>query len=284
MRKARLALPDGQRDWGTSETILLPPALSKRMTQMDHNEAIQQQAAVKYVLGELPPDQRDAYEEHYFDCCLCATDIKALATFADNAREVLRQEKVSDLALDPIPAPAKWFAWFRPIIAVPAFAALLLVIGYQNTVTIPNANSVAKQGTSAPVATLRDVTAPGAALLFSSTLNLHPSNLRGGSDSEARAEDKIQIHPEDGFALKFDFLPQQVFDSYTARLEDASGHSVFQVALPGSHRNKSVQLAIPAGRVKPGKYALIFAGDSTSNAQATGPEVLRFLFSVEFLP
>ncbi len=46
---------------------------------MDHNEAIQLQAAVKYVLGELSPVQRDDYEEHYFDCAECAIDIKALA-------------------------------------------------------------------------------------------------------------------------------------------------------------------------------------------------------------
>ena len=50
---------------------------------MDHNESIRLQAAVKYVLGELSPAQREEYEEHYFDCAECAVDIKALATFAD---------------------------------------------------------------------------------------------------------------------------------------------------------------------------------------------------------
>src|SRR5713101_6808302 len=118
------------------------------MAQMDHNEAIQLQAAVKYVLGELSQVQREEYEEHYFDCAICATDIKALATFADNAREILRQEKVSQFASDPIPAPAKWFAWFRPIIAVPAFAALLLIIGYQSFVTIPKAKESVATGSS----------------------------------------------------------------------------------------------------------------------------------------
>jgi len=58
---------------------------------MDHNGAIRLQAAVKYVLGELSQAQRDEYEEHYFDCAECAVDIKALATFADTAREVMPQ-------------------------------------------------------------------------------------------------------------------------------------------------------------------------------------------------
>src|SRR4029077_7612342 len=102
------------------------------MAQMDHNEAIQLQAAVKYVLGELSPVQRDDYEEHYFDCAECAVDIKALATFADTTREVLRQEKAGQLAKDLVPARG-WLRLLQPIVAVPAFAALLLIVAYQNT-------------------------------------------------------------------------------------------------------------------------------------------------------
>src|SRR6267378_9511 len=116
------------------------------MAQMDHNQALQLQAAVKYVLGELSQVQRDEYEEHYFDCAECAVDIKALATFADTAREVLRQEKASQFAIDTVPARGGWLRWFQPIVAVPAFAALLLIIAYQNTVTIPQARNEASSG------------------------------------------------------------------------------------------------------------------------------------------
>ena len=105
---------------------------------MDHNEAIQLQAAVKYVLGELSPVQREEYEEHYFDCAECAVDIKALATFADTTREVLRQERARALAKDLVPVRGGWLRWLQPAL-VPACAALLLIIAYQNTVTIPHA-------------------------------------------------------------------------------------------------------------------------------------------------
>ncbi len=56
---------------------------------MDHNEAIQLQAAEKYVLGEFPPSLRDQFEEHYFECQECALDVKAAAGFVDNARVAL---------------------------------------------------------------------------------------------------------------------------------------------------------------------------------------------------
>jgi len=264
MRKARLALPDGQRDWGTSETILLPPALSRRMTQMDHNDAIQQQAAVKYLLGELPPAQRDAYEEHYFDCCLCATDIKALAAFADNAREVLRQEKVSHLVLDPIPAPAKWFAWFRPIIAVPAFAALLLVIGYQSFVTIPKAKESLATGSSQ--------------ILFSS----HPLRGVNTAGEEGRI---LSIRPDESFFLNFDFVPTRTFDSYIAQLEDAGGRMLLRSRISGANANQEAHLPIPAGLLRPGKYVLAFYGDPDGIGKVNSQNNAgRLPFTVEFRP
>jgi hypothetical protein len=57
---------------------------------MDHNEALRQQAAEKYVLGELPRRLRDGFEEHFFECQKCALDVKAAAGFVDNARHVWR--------------------------------------------------------------------------------------------------------------------------------------------------------------------------------------------------
>ena len=92
------------------------------MAHMDHKQAVELQLAVKYVLGELSPVQRDEYEEHYFDCAECAVDIKALATFADTAREVLRRDKADQLAKDPVPAGGGWLRWLQPIVAVPAMA------------------------------------------------------------------------------------------------------------------------------------------------------------------
>src|SRR2546428_642297 len=95
---------------------------------MDHSEAVRLQAAVKYVLGELPPAQRDEYEEHCFDCAECALDLKAAAVFVDTTREVMRAERQDSVERNAMPPRSGWFSWFRPVVAVPAFAVLLLVI------------------------------------------------------------------------------------------------------------------------------------------------------------
>src|SRR5260370_27272644 len=106
------------------------------MAKMDHNEAIRLQAAVEYVLGELSPVQRDAYEEHYFDCAECAIDLKALATFADTTREILRREKADQLAKDLVPARGGWLRWLHSITADPPGAVLLLIVTSVNSVKI----------------------------------------------------------------------------------------------------------------------------------------------------
>src|SRR5215472_5329810 len=103
---------------------------------MDHKQAVELQLAVKYVLGELPPVQRDEYEDHYIDCPDCAKDVYAAAAFTDTAREVFRQEGRSEAPVK-VRERGAWFAWLRPALAVPAMLILLAIVGYQNLITLP---------------------------------------------------------------------------------------------------------------------------------------------------
>lgn len=230
---------------------------------MDHNEALRLKTAEKYVLGELSLTQREEYEEHYFDCGECGLDVKAMAAFADTAREILRQEAERSFEREAARAGGGWFAWLRPAIAVPAMAVLLLFVAYQNFVTIPKAKQAATQG---------------AAQIFASPFSLQMANVRGGE------EVKIQIHSNENLPLKFDFTPGKIFDEYVCQVQDESRRSLFQVKLPEAFANKEVNLVVPAGSVKTGKYALVFTGASNENAQASREEVLRLGFSVEILP
>ena len=56
---------------------------------MDHSEALQQMAAERYLLDELTPDAREAFEEHLFDCPECALDLRAGAAFVEEAKAQL---------------------------------------------------------------------------------------------------------------------------------------------------------------------------------------------------
>src|SRR5271165_6641259 len=108
---------------------------------MDHNQAIELNAAEKYVLRELPEDLQEAYEQHFFDCSICAADIKAAAIFAETTREIFAEEHDRPATGNAPEHGSSWSLWLRPAIAVPVFAALFLLVGYQNLLTIPQLKS-----------------------------------------------------------------------------------------------------------------------------------------------
>jgi len=231
---------------------------------MDHNESIRLQAAVKYVLGELSPAQREEYEEHYFDCAECAVDIKALATFADTTREVLRRERDAQFAKELVPARGGWLSWLQPVVAVPAMAALLLIVAYQNTVTLPKA---------------REVAAASESQIFVTSHAAKMAVVRGSEEII-----KYSVHPNESLPLKFDFTPTPTADAYVCQLKNEAGRTVLQLRVPGRFTNKELELPVPASLVKPGKFALVFTADPGATGQPTKNEVLRFSFAIEILP
>ena len=72
---------------------------------MNHSEAVEMMATERYLLGELSPELREAFEEHYFDCQECALDLRAEAAFVDAAKMQL-----PNMATAPAASPAAWTA------------------------------------------------------------------------------------------------------------------------------------------------------------------------------
>src|ERR1700690_2561630 len=100
---------------------------------MNHQDATQLMAVEKYVLNELSPQLHDEFEEHYFECSECAMDLRATTAFLVAARAEFQAES----APKPLPVPIEkrrgpWL--WRPAFVMPALAACLLFIAYQNAV------------------------------------------------------------------------------------------------------------------------------------------------------
>src|SRR3954447_16921479 len=95
-------------------------------SEMDHNEAIDTMAAQRYVLNEMTPEDRDAFEEHFFGCPECAADVHDGDTIADS----LRGEQAVVKKFEPRkPVATTSTATWLPIAAAITFVAIL---GYQN--------------------------------------------------------------------------------------------------------------------------------------------------------
>jgi hypothetical protein len=226
---------------------------------MEHHEAVEMMAAERYLLGELAPELRDAYEDHLFGCTECAADVKLGAVFIDHAREILPEMTAGLPRTEREPvkqAKAKrdWFAWLRPavqmpgilrpVFMVPAFACLLVLVGYQNLVVLPGLEIAAREPRLLPLATvLQGETRGGvpvvhADLLMGSMISvpLPPGGQTGGYAS-----------------YRFDFY-------------DAKGKLVWSRTLPVAAADDTASIWIPS-RVAPGSYKLAIAGITASGEE-----------------
>src|SRR5271170_2980431 len=100
---------------------------------MDHKTAERTMAVEKYLLDEFSPEEKDAFEEHFFSCDECARQVKLGAAFMAHAKESLKGVAVSTPAVTPVKEPnRRWFAWLSPAFVVPAMALMLGVLAFQN--------------------------------------------------------------------------------------------------------------------------------------------------------
>jgi len=98
---------------------------------MTHQQAIDTLAAERYLLDEMRPDERSAFEEHFFDCDDCADDMRSAAA--------LLQGTKAGFAGPGKARPRGHAAWYHSV-ALPwaAAATLALVAGYQAFWLIPS--------------------------------------------------------------------------------------------------------------------------------------------------
>jgi hypothetical protein len=110
---------------------------------MEHTFAVENHLVEQYLLKELSPDVCDEFEDHYFGCVECATDLRTTDEFLKSLRIELQRPqliskpsiamKTNDVGKDSLRPHFQW----RPAFGIAALAACLVVTLYQNTVTFP---------------------------------------------------------------------------------------------------------------------------------------------------
>ena len=91
---------------------------------MEHEDAIRTLAVERYSLGELTPEERDAFERHYFECPECWASVRRAEMFAQNARVAGKAAR-----RDPDEPPKRpferRFLWLAPLAAAIVAAVVL---------------------------------------------------------------------------------------------------------------------------------------------------------------
>ena len=231
---------------------------------MDHNEATKEMAAERYLLDELTPELRDAFEEHVFGCADCALDLRAGSAFIN----IAKGELPGLVAPSPTPSkaePAKsikkkfdWQSWLRPEFAVPAFAALLAVVSYQNLSTIPSLRKAASEPSVLPSTAFH-------------------AGTRGSAHTQVGAD---RIH---GAAFSIELPQDSGYASYAFDLYDPQGKQVWAKSLvasqAGSAGDGTVSLVIPGAGLLQGSYTLAISG---IDAKGTRTEIDRRILDIHF--
>jgi len=160
--------------------------------------------------------------------------------FVEQSKTILAKPTLELVqAAAPVKSKPGWFAWLRPALAVPVFALLLAVIGYQNFVTYPKLEAVANQPQVGPWASVNVSTR--------------------GSETTV-----IKTHAGEGFGLIVNLPPGDGFASYVADLYNPAGTLEWSAPIPAASVSEHSQIYIPGHNRQSGTYNLVVEGVSAA--------------------
>ena len=220
---------------------------------MNHQLAEETHMVDKYLLNELSETERLEFEEHYFDCQICADELKKNTIAVDNLKQVLleEQEKPSEKRVSVrADSAGSWLNWLRPASLIPAFAALALavVVGYQNLVSIPGLTRPQVLETVPIASTARD------------------------SGPIVAIDRKLPM-----FNLSFDVDSPQAYPAYICDFQNEDKGSVLSVdSGPRKVAAFNLELLLPARQFPPGRYVMILRPASQPDK-----EITRFSFAIQ---
>lgn len=223
---------------------------------MDHTDAVRLGACEKYLLGDLPPSLRAEFEEHYFSCPVCAADLNAGVQFAAASRQIFAESPVPARTETIGSKPSPWLAWLRPAFALPAFAILLLFIGYQNTMVIPHWKNLAASASSPRL--------------------MHPPNIHVGISRGA--ESVLRVPAGLAADVFLDIPSEPAYQSFVFRVEDSSGVSRSELQIPPDEAGQTAVIHLPSN-LAAGQYTIVLEG--LREVGATPVEITRSPFIVE---
>jgi hypothetical protein len=227
---------------------------------MNHQDALQEMAVERYLLGELNGASLDSFEEHLFECSECAMDVKTGGIFIDATRTELG---VPRRATAPKPEKArKWTSWFAsPLILSPALAACLLLLTFQTFVVLPRLKHEIAQAQTPTVL---------------NPLVLANAGARGDSVPEV-------VAPEHGsFVISLDVPTNGGFSSYLCSLHATDGSLLWQTTIAPEQARDALLINMPTDKVREGLNIFLIQGSSNgAGPNGTLEDLARYKFRVK---
>jgi Putative zinc-finger len=213
---------------------------------MTHQEAADTLAAERYVLGELPAADREAFEAHYFSCEVCAEDLRSTAALLQGVKDGFAG---SGASADVIPMPlahsrSRGIRWYQSA-ALPwaAAAALAAVTTYQSVWVVPPLRRAASPVALVPVL-------------------LHPES-RGGEPS-------VSVGPQGSVTLALEVNDPPQAGQITYELRSQSGRRVTSGKADVPPPGMPLLLLLPAWTVAGEMHYILTVHDAAAADRSLG--------------
>ena len=213
---------------------------------MDHQAAVSGKVTERYLLDELAPTEREAFEEHFFTCVECADDVRLGASFIANAKLVLRSASAVAPEREGTVSPlSRWLSWLWTPAPAYGFALLLGMVAVQQSSN--DRQDLAPQ------------------LVASSAL-------RPATRGDAQI---ISLKPDQRvFQLTAD-VPPGIALGCTVR--KSSGDIVSSINQPAETNSGTLNFLLPAELFPDGSYKLVIQGNASQAAGSTFEEQYDFV-------
>jgi hypothetical protein len=217
---------------------------------INHDDAVKDLMAERYLLGELDAAEREAYEEHLFSCDSCFEQVKAGTEFVSHLRHIGTQDPQAPIAPGFM---SHLIASARQPLTITMFSCLVLIGGY--AVHQNSEISHLKE----PRPEIRSVLTGIA---------------HGSSETHV-----IKIPRNSALSLNVEYAPKGEFISYQAQILSTSGKAMHAVTLPETQVGTTASIAVPADALKPAQYSVVVFGRRSDGTQE---EVGRGAFELQF--
>ena len=207
---------------------------------MEHAEATEMMAAERYLLGEMTPEDRDAFEEHFFGCGACAADVR------DGARvgAAIRAEKANRTRQPRRVVAMQWVA---------AAATVVVLAG------VPIAQNVA----------LRQQLAAAQQPHVADFISFLSAGSRGSETLPLQSAARLP------FTLEFEIPPQPGASQYVVKVIDAGRKVWLRDVVPAKSAGDTQHRVFPGGSLPPGHYQLEVHAEPAGSPATTWSFVVR---------
>jgi len=202
----------------------------------EHRAAVESMAAERYVLGEMEPAERDAFEDHFFDCIECSSDVRDETKIGAGA--------ATEEALQAAPRAGRFSGW-----AIAA-SVLLVSLGAENGVLM-------KRGafTRKPPAQSEPAGSIGHLVRI---------------DADRATAEVITIHPAESLVLNGQIPPENAHQPvYIFAVRDDAHHTRELARFSELDTTVPVLIPIRPGFLTSGNYTLLLRGGEREVALST---------------